>query len=108
MDRMTTTIPQGLSETRAMALAMFEHQVPCFFQLGDPACEKTAGWLLFFGHEESPPRECDGLAPWPVCDEHRRKVQQMSSAFWRMWMGVPSVPCDGCGTPIRLDRVEAL
>lgn len=104
---MTTTIPHGLSETRAMALAMFEHQVPCFFQLADPACSQVAKWLAFFEHEEQADG-CDGMDPWPLCDEHRRAVAMASSPFWRMWMNLPSSPCAKCETPVRVARMEGL
>lgn len=104
---MTAPAQQSAAETRTMALAMFAEQVPCFFQLMDPSCEKAAKWVAYFGHEETAP-ECDYETAWPVCDEHKVAIQRMASPFWRMWLQQPSIPCEKCGTPIRLDRIEAI
>jgi hypothetical protein len=101
----TTPSDQSVAETRAMALAMFP-DIPCFFELMDPSCPKAALWVVYFAHEEA--TDCTHDMAWPVCDEHKAAVQRMASAFWRMWLQAPPVPCDKCGTPIRLDRVEAI
>jgi hypothetical protein len=103
-----TTAAQGQSatEARTMALAMFADQVPCFFELHDPPCEKLAVWVAYFAHEENVAPDCEGLSPWPVCEEHRQALRRVTSPFWRMWLRLPSMPCDQCGTPARVDRFE--
>lgn len=102
-----TTVTGSTVESRAAALAMFEGQVPCFFSLADPSCPSTAGWLAYFAHEENTAR-CDWCGPWPVCAEHRRIIDMMSRPFWRTWHQLEPMPCESCGTPLRLDRFEAL
>lgn len=97
---------ESTTEARTMALAMFASNVPCFFQLMDPSCEKTALWVAYFTHEETV--GCDHDMAWPVCEEHRAAIQRMASPFWRMWLGTPSMPCEKCETPVRLDKVEAV
>ena len=103
---MTLAANQSTPESRAAALAMFEHQVPCFAQHTEAGCEQTAKWLAFFAHEESQP--CGFDEPLPACDEHQRLLQQVSSPFWRVWYQMEPILCGGCGKPIRLDRFEAI
>lgn len=104
---MTTASGQSIAEARTMALAMFADQVPCFFQLMDPPCEKAARWVVHLGHEENT-GACDHDTSMPVCDEHKTTFQRSTHPFWRMWLGTPPIPCDACGTPLRLDRIEAI
>lgn len=47
-------------------------------------------------------------APMLLCDEHKHIVQQASLPFWRVWFATPPIPCSNCGTPVRLDRFEAI
>lgn len=104
---MTTAAPGSTAESRAAALAMFEGQVPCFFQLGEPPCPQVARWLAMFAHEENTVR-CGHDEPWPVCTAHKRMVEVGSHPFWRTWHQSPPLTCEPCGTPLRLDRFEPL
>lgn len=72
-----SAVPASTTESRAAALAMFEGQVPCLFQLTDPSCAAAARWVVYFAHEENTVR-CDREDPWPVCDEHKKLVQASS------------------------------
>lgn len=103
----TSAEAQSVTEARTMALAMFASNVPCFFQLMDPSCEKAAAWVAYFAHEENT-AGCEHDMAWPVCEEHRAAIQRMASPFWRMWLASPSLCCEKCETPVRLDRVEAI
>lgn len=104
-----TTSTEGCStaETRTMALAMFADAIPCFFQLMDPSCEQTAHWITHFVHEENT-SSCDAIEPVLVCDEHKGALQRSTSPFWRVWFSLPAMPCGNCGTPMRIDRFEAI
>jgi hypothetical protein len=104
---MTMIAPGSTAESRTAALAMFEGQVPCMFQLIDPSCPHTARWLVQFVHEEATAR-CDRADPWPVCDEHKRMIQMSSHPFWRTWHQMAPVPCPACQSPLRLERFESL
>jgi hypothetical protein len=90
-----------------MALAMFAGRVPCFFQLNDPSCPKAALWVAHFVHEENT-SDCELNTAFPLCDEHRTAIQRTTSPFWRTWFQMDPWPCNGCSTPLRLDRFEAL
>lgn len=108
MDLMDPTIEgRSTTDTRTMALQMFADQVPCFFQLLDPSCEKAASWVAYFTHEENL-TDCTHDMAWPVCGEHKGAVQRMSTPFWRMWLQMPPLVCEKCETPVRLDRIEAI
>lgn len=104
-----TTAAQGQSTTdsRTMALAMFEGQVPCTLQFADPSCPKTARWLACTVHEENT-TPCDYEEPMLLCDEHKAVMQRALAPFWRMWHNLPPIHCIRCETPIRLDRFEAI
>jgi hypothetical protein len=104
----TTATPGSTAESRTAALAMFEGNVPCLFQLTDPSCPETAKWLAAFIHEENTAR-CDGASLlWPVCDTHKKMIQVSSHPFWRMWHTMKPVNCDQCGTPIRLASINPI
>jgi hypothetical protein len=105
---MTTPVTGSTVDSRAAALALFEGQVPCFFSLADPpACPATARHLAFLAHEENT-SACDYDEPWPVCEEHKRLLQMASHPFWRTWRQSPPIQCRNCGTPLRIERFEAL
>ena len=103
---MTTPANFSTPDTRAAALAMFEHAVPCFFQMLDPSCEQLAVALAHFVHEES--QSCGRDEVWPVCPEHQQALRRMSLPFWRVWYAMAALPCPACEKPIRVDRFEAL
>lgn len=100
------TTPVSTTESRTAALSMFKGQVPCVFQLAEPTCPSTAGWLAWFTHEENTVT-CEDV-PWPVCGDHRKTIQAASHPFWRTWNQMRPVLCDQCGTPLRLERFEPL
>lgn len=106
---MTTPAIRSTTGPQAAALAMFEGQVPCFFSLGDPSCPEAARFLAWFAHEENDSKAagCE-VAPWPVCEQHRRAIQMSSHPFWRTWHQLPPMICDDCGTPLRLERFDPL
>lgn len=92
-----------------MALAMFADSVPCWFEIMQPSCGNPATWIAFFDHEENTTTCRDPEAePMPVCDLHRAAISRVSSPFWRMWFTAAPLPCGSCGTPIRLNRFEAI
>jgi hypothetical protein len=99
--------PGSTVESRAAALAMFEGQVPCLFQLAEPSCPDTAAWLAWFAHEENT-ASCSSNEPWLLCEAHKKMVQTTSHPFWRTWHQTPPLICEPCGTPLRLDRFEPL
>jgi hypothetical protein len=99
--------PASTTESRAAALAMFEGQVPCLFQLTDPSCAATARWVAYFAHEVITVR-CDREDPWLLCDEHKKLVWASSHPFWRTWHNTRPVLCPGCGTPLRPERFEPI
>jgi hypothetical protein len=106
---MTAPVISRPTAPQAAALSLFEGHVPCFFSLADPWCTETARWLAWFEHEEPRP-EAEGceVAPWPVCDLHRKAIQAASHPFWRTWHQLPPTLCDGCGTPLRIERFDPL
>lgn len=105
---MTAIAPPGsTTESRTAALAMFEGQVPCVFSLVDPSCPELARWLAWFVHEENT-AVCDRDEPWLLCDGHKRILQASSHPFWRTWNRLQPLPCDACGTPLRVSRFDPL
>ncbi|MGW6790013.1 hypothetical protein [Streptomyces chartreusis] len=93
-------------ETRALALAMFESHVPCFFSTVEPFCSKEAAWIAYFVHQSG--KDCGGAHPFPVCSDHRQMMEHTTHPFWRAWFNSDPVLCDGCGAEITIDRFEAI
>lgn len=106
---MTSLEQQSTPESRAMALAMFANAVPCWFEIANPSCENAAQWVAYFDHEENT-TTCRAVEaePMPVCDVHKAGLNRVTNPFWRTWFGGASMPCSACGTPIRLNRFEAI
>lgn len=98
--------PTATDETRALALAMFESQAPCFFSTAEPWCPNQAAWIAYFKHLSAP--DCGGVAPFPVCSEHRQMIERSQHPFWRAWFNTDPVLCDNCGAEIAVDRFEAI
>lgn len=93
-------------ETRALALEMFKGNVPCYFAMHDPPCPNAAAWVVYFRHLAE--EDCGGQPPFPVCDEHRRLMEQVTHPFWRAWLNTEPVTCEGCGEEVTIDRFEAI
>jgi hypothetical protein len=94
------------NETRALALAMFEGNVPCFFSTMEPWCENAAAWIVYFRHLSA--RDCGGMHPFPVCPEHRQAIEKATHPFWRAWFNLNPTLCDDCGAELGIDRFEAI
>jgi hypothetical protein len=99
---------QSTTDSRTMALAMFEGQVPCSLQFFDPPCPKNAAWLAHFDHEENTVADCPGLDSMLLCVEHKQVIATAHHPFWRLWHNTPAVLCDHCGTPLRIGTIEAI
>lgn len=93
-------------ETRAMALAMFESNVPCFFSMVEPYCPNSAAWIVYYKHLSA--KDCSGVEPFPVCGDHRHLIERSQSPFWRAWFNADPVLCDNCGAEIAVERFEAI
>lgn len=106
MADMTTKAPDSTPASRAAALTMFAGNIPCMLSLHDPPCGNPAVWLALFVHEES--ATCGYSEPWPVCDEHRKRIQAVNHPFWRVWSNLQPTPCPGCQGPLRLDRFDPI